>query len=349
MVWLVADERRKRRMKGTVERPDAAVLLLLLALGGLAAHPSVRLTAATPLSTAISSVSSVLFEEKFEDPNVASRGWYDNTTLSLSTAEHIAGSTASLEYRWSAGGTVPVNGASARRQFAPTDSVYLRYWVKYSSNWVGQSQVSYGHHEFYLLTDLESAYSNLAYTHLTAYVEENKGVAQLAIQDGANVDETRIGVDLTAVTERRAVSGCNGTYPDAYATLSCYLAGPNVHWNGKQWRTTPIFDSTPGSSTYKNSWHQIEVFFRLNSILNGVGQRDGLVQYWYDGRLLFDRQDVVFRTGQNPTMRFNQFVMAPYMGDGSPVDQRFWIDDLTVATARLTPVPAPPTNVRIVR
>jgi hypothetical protein len=34
--------------------------------------------------------------------------------------------------------------------------------------------------------------------------------------------------------------------------------------------------------------------------------------------------------------------MAPYIGDGSPVDQRFWIDDLTVATSRpAVPLPAP--------
>jgi len=301
---------------------------------------------------AYAATANLLFEEKFENANVASRGWYDNTTVSLSTTEHIPGSSASLEYRWMLSSTAPINGGSARHLFTPTDSVYVSYWLKYSANWVGQNQVSFGHHEFYLLTDKDPAYSNLAYTHLTGYIEENHGVAQLAIQDGANIDETKIGVDLRGVTENRAVSGCNGTYPDGYATLSCYVASPTAHWNGKQWKTTGIyFDSTPGSSTYKNNWHQIEVFLKMNSIQNGIGQQDGFVQYWYDGQLVIDHQNVVLRTGRNPTMKFNQFVMAPYMGNGSPVDQRFWIDDLTVATAPPTTVavPAAPSNLRIVR
>ena len=43
---------------------------------------------------------------------------------------------------------------------------------------------------------------------------------------------------------------------------------------------------------------------------------------------------VLLRTGQHPEMRFNQFLMTPYIGDGSPVDQTLWVDDLTVATGR---------------
>jgi hypothetical protein len=202
-----------------------------------------------------------------------------------------------------------------------------------------------------LLTDKDPDYSNLAYTHLTGYIEENNGVAQVAIQDGVNVDETKINVDLRTVSENRAVAGCNGTYPDGYATLSCYVAAPSTHWNGKQWRTSSLFNSTPGSANYKNSWHKVTVVFKMNSIVSGIAQPDGIVQYWFDGSAAIDRRNVVLRTGQNPAMRFHQFVMAPYMGDGSPVDQRLWIDDLTIATAPPATVPAPaaPANIRIVR
>ena len=38
--------------------------------------------------------------------------------------------------------------------------------------------------------------------------------------------------------------------------------------------------------------------------------------------------------GANAAMQFNQLVIAPYIGDGSPVTQSLWIDSLTVATAR---------------
>jgi hypothetical protein len=49
---------------------------------------------------------------------------------------------------------------------------------------------------------------------------------------------------------------------------------------------------------------------------------------------LIDHSNVIMRTGAHPTMAFNQFLIAPYIGDGSPVDQTIWFDRLTVATKR---------------
>jgi hypothetical protein len=43
---------------------------------------------------------------------------------------------------------------------------------------------------------------------------------------------------------------------------------------------------------------------------------------------------VLLRTGARASMQFNQFVIAPYIGDGSPVTQSMWIDNLSVATGR---------------
>jgi hypothetical protein len=43
---------------------------------------------------------------------------------------------------------------------------------------------------------------------------------------------------------------------------------------------------------------------------------------------------VQFRTGANPTLLFNQFLIAPYIGAGSPADQYLWVANLTVATGK---------------
>jgi len=43
---------------------------------------------------------------------------------------------------------------------------------------------------------------------------------------------------------------------------------------------------------------------------------------------------VLLRTGAHPTMKFNQLLIGPYIGDGSPVDQSLWVDNLTVATSK---------------
>jgi hypothetical protein len=299
----------------------------------------------------------ILVQENFEDTSFASRGWYDGNGGALSTVEKFDGN-GSFECRFSAGGTGCVGGTPRRHLFTPSQSVYVSYYVKHSTNWVGSGR-SYHPHLFQLITDVDSAYIGPAYTHLTGYIEAVGGVPHLAIQDGRNIDETRVGQDLTAVTEQRSVAGCNGD-SDGYGNGDCYAAGAGVHWNGKVWTPGQIyFDGTPGSPRYKGDWHLVEAYFRLNSIVNGKGAKDGVLKYWYDGQLILDRSDVVLRTGAHPTMRFNQFLIAPYIGDGSPVSQTFWIDDLVIATARpdvpptppsgsASALPAAPTNLRII-
>jgi hypothetical protein len=85
----------------------------------------------------------------------------------------------------------------------------------------------------------------------------------------------------------------------------------------------------------------------MNSIVNGKAVRDGVIQYWYDGNLILNFTNVVIRTGQNPNMKFNQFLIGPYIGVGSPVDQTFWIDKLVLATEPQSQL-APPQNLIVV-
>jgi len=291
------------------------------------------------------SSAGLLFQESFDDANFVTRGWYDGTNLRLSTTEHIPGSLSSAEFHFALGATKPDSGGAIRKKITPTDSVYMSYHVKYSAGWQGSNK-PYHPHEFLFLTNLEGDWDGLAYTHLTAYVEQNEGEPLLAIQDGQNIDETQVGVDLTGITENRGVAGCNGD-SDGYGVGDCYSAG-SVHWNGKLWRAGALyFQDTPGSF-YKNDWHFIEAYFKLNSIVNGKGVADGVMQYWYDGVLIINHSNVVMRTGQYPSMMFNQFIIAPWIGDGSPVDQTFWVDDLTVSTAKSadTLAPSPPTNLQ---
>ncbi len=275
----------------------------------------------------------LLFSEPFEDSNFTSRGWYDNTDLQLTTAEHVPGSTKSLQFHFNNGDTTPTSGGAIRKKFAETDQVYISYYVKYSANWEGSNR-SYHPHEFYLLTNLDGDYSGLASTHLTTYIEQNEGVPLLAIQDSLNIDQSNVHVDLTNSTEQRAVAGCNGD-SDGYGNGDCYRSG-NYWRNGKQWRAVEsYFQDSPGPY-YKNDWHLIEVFIKLNSVTSTTTNADGIMQYWYDGQLLINYSNVVFRTSQHPNMKFNQFVIAPYIGDGSPVAQTFWIDNLTMRKSKTT-------------
>jgi hypothetical protein len=276
---------------------------------------------------------TVLFSEGFDDANVSSRGWYDNTNPAITTTNPHGGAGA-LQMAWQIGGDEPVQGGAIRRKFTGTDRLYVRYWVRYSANFVG-SGLSYDPHEFYITTNQDNDFVGPSTTHLTAYIEQNYqngGRPTLATTDVSNIDQAAApNTDLTNVTENRAVSGCNGN-SDGYPT-DCY--GGSGNWrNEKHWRAGPTFLPTPGPG-YKGDWHMVEVYFQLNTILNGKGQNNGIAQYWFDGQLLIDKQGVLFRTGAFPNMLFTQFMIAPYIGDGSPVAQTMWVDDLVLATGKV--------------
>ncbi len=275
----------------------------------------------------------IFFEELFDDGSFVARGWYDGTTI-RSTTEHIPGSISSAEYHFLPTATTPTSGGAMRKLFTPSESFYLSFYIKHSTNWTGSNH-SYHPHQFNVVTNMDTAYVGPAYTYSTLYVETNEGEPLLALQDSKNVDPDNKDVDLTYITEERAIAGCNGD-SDGHGDGSCYGSYP-TYSNGKQWRAGSIyFQDSPGPY-YKNDWHFIEAYFQMNSIVDGNGVADGQVKYWYDGELIIDHENVMLRTGEHPTMKYNQFMIAPWIGDGSPVDQTFWVDNLTVADSR--PIP----------
>lgn len=291
--------------------------------------------------TSISFGQTILFKETFEDDKLTSRGWYDNNNMKVTIAEHVPGSMSALEFRFLQGARTPTSGGGIRRKFPPGETVYLSYWVKYSANYTGSNK-PYHPHEFLFITNIDGDYIGPAATHLTTYIEQNEGTPMMSIQDALNIDEARIGQDLTNITEQRAVAGCNGS-SDKYGAGECYLSGTK-HLNGKSWKASRIYFTDATGKYYKNDWHFIEAYFKLNSIVSGKGTADGVIQYWFDGELIIDAREAMLRTVQYSAMKFNQFLIAPYIGDGSPIEQVMWIDDLTVATGRPTQTSVSPTH-----
>jgi hypothetical protein len=279
---------------------------------------------------------TLLFQENFADANVASRGWYDGTNVLISTAEHTANSTASAQYHWLVGATTPTSGGAMRKKFTPSNSMYLSYNVKYSTNYVGSAQ-AYHPHEFMALSNLDGDYDGPSISWLAVYVEQNYqngGIPRIAFQDSKSVN-TSMGAlpnNLVTTTENRSTAGCNG-YTETSVVIDCYSMPP--WYSAMEFHAPAIaFQPNPGTG-YKNNWNFVEAYFQMNSIVNGIGQADGVIQYWFNGALLIDRHNVTFRTGAHPTLQFSQFLIAPYIGDGSPVDQSFWVDNLVLATARI--------------
>ncbi len=291
------------------------------------------------LMPASSSAQTILVFEDFETGDFEDKGWYDGFPDQRTTDEYKNGSH-SYEGHFAQG--AKTSGAG-RHLFTPTEKVYISYWVKYSSNWVG-SGVAYHPHEWSILTNEDGIYQGPADTYLTTYIEQNGGRPLLALQDSKNVDPNCI------LLNNNSFVGCNGdfnTYPFTEDRSACSCNGLIGHLDGRDcfpssgsthgyyssrsWHADSIyFRNTPGPY-YKNDWHFIEAYFELNSISGGIGIPDGKIRYWYDGQVLISSDSILLRTGAHPDMKFNQLFYGPYIGVGSPIDQTWWVDDLTVA------------------
>jgi len=108
---------------------------------------------------------------------------------------------------------------------------------------------------------------------------------------------------------------------------------------------------TPAITFSLNTWHHVETYFKMNTVSNGNPVADGIMRMWVDGVSVYNVTNRIYRNGQNPNLKWRTFVIAPWIGDGSPQAQTMWIDDLTVAnTTPDTPSAAlsPPTGLRVI-
>jgi len=305
-----------------------------------------------------SGAQTIFFAENFDNSNFASRGWYDSNGGVIDTSVYSpGGGNSSIRFSFAQGATGPTGGSPRRILFTASESVYISFWVKLgtaSVTWQG-SGVSFHPHVIHLLTDAEpNPAGGLAVTQLTFYIEWNLFTPRLAMQDGQRINLSQLTNSypgLLGSTTTHAVAGGNGPQNQATPTVAGYYcfsncaSGTPIYTNGTDWDS-----ASANANLVNNTWHHVEAYVAMNSISGGVPQADGVIKYWVDGTLVIDRTNVYLRTAQYANQKFNQFMIAPYIGNGSPIDQDMWIDNLIVAdqrTASQTGVPAP-TNLRVI-
>ena len=106
---------------------------------------------------------------------------------------------------------------------------------------------------------------------------------------------------------------------------------------------------TPSITFNSNQWYHIETYFKMNTMNGSNPNSDGIMKMWVDGNSVYSSTTRIYRNGQNPTLKWRMFNIAPWIGDGSPRAQTMWIDELTVANSTLSDLPPnPPTGLRIV-
>lgn len=292
---------------------------------------------------AIPGGGQILFQEGFEDADFEGRGWYDGPSGALSSVEHVGTGKSSFECAFAEGASSCSGGKPARHKLTASASVYMSFHIKFSANWVGSGK-PYHPHMFHFINDIDNEYVGPSHTYLTTYTEVVAGKAFLGLQDSKNVDLNCIlknndsfegcNGDFASYTftEDRSACACNGLL-GLVDGRDCFPNGNGTWYSSRSWTSDGAFQDEAGPN-YKGDWHFVEVYFEMNSIQNGAGIPDGKIRWVQDGKVLVSSDAILMRTGAHPDMKFNQFAMLPYIGDGSPVAQSFFIDDLTVATAR---------------
>jgi hypothetical protein len=246
----------------------------------------------------------LLFHEGFDDAQLTERGWYDGTRFDIVREGAHAGAGC-IAYRWKAGTTNPENSSGIRRLFEPTDTVYLRCYVKLSKGWQWTGRAYHPHLMHFMSTE-NGKYDGPAASHLTVYVEPQNGKLRLAAQDIQNRDTPH------GLTQGPLRGGYNGKTYDSQQQLFT----PDNH----------------------DRWHCVEALFKLNGLDRPRDEpnSDGIVRAWFNGKLVIDHSDVILRSTDFPKMQFNQFLLLPYFGPGLlPGEQSLWIDELVVGTKRL--------------
>jgi PKD repeat protein len=291
---------------------------------------------------------TLLFSEGFEDTNYTTGTvWYDGVGYPVAT-DHRPGSTGTrcVNLTWDTGDAAPndVNGVGAgtiRKAFTASEEIYVSYWVKHSANWTG-SNLSYHPHIFEIVSNLDYAADDgggIACNYTNFYIEENEGVPRLALQDGLNITSNH---SVGCNTETRPVNGCAADC-DNIGIGACGNCSecPDGTCNAR------FFDGPSDVFTGDTTWRHVEARLKMNTISGSVGQPDGIIQYWLDDVLVVNQIGVIIRTNQHATMTLQEFVFAPWIGNGSPVTQSMYIDDLEVwdGVPDITNDPPPPTSV----
>ena len=275
-------------------------------------------------------------------------GWYDGTGGSIDSAVFSPnGGNSSVRFHWNQGSTGEPGGAR-RRKFTASDTVYVAFDVKLgtaSAPWQG-SQLAFHPHIMHLLTDANADFSGLAWNNLTFYIEWSLFTPRLAIQDGQRINLSQLTNSfpgLLGSATPHAVAGGNGSQNQATPSGAGYysIGAPN-YANGTNW-------DSASANFRNNTWHRVEVYVAMNSVVGGMPQANGIIRFWVDGVLVIERTNVYLRTAQFAAQKFNQFILAPYIGNGSPVAQDMWIDNLLVADRRngAPAIPAP-ANLRVI-
>ncbi len=180
---------------------------------------------------------TTLLTEGFEDANISSRGWFDATSISIATdarpgSSGSQGTAVALDERHDGAAGLLAGGFRAQQFGVPLVLGEAEHQLD------RLEPVNYHPHMFHFLTTADDRYIGPSISHLTLYdellyVPGQGGIAPvLSMQDALMIDPTKLMVDLTNVTEQRAIGGYNGR-PEPGLTWDAFDYGGGLYTNYK--------------------------------------------------------------------------------------------------------------------
>ena len=284
-------------------------------------------------NTGVITPKNLLFSESFESTINNTNGWIDGYLADI-VSGGISGNAA--RFSWEQGATQPTNVNTVRKDIGSNNEVYVTYWMKFDSSWRGSGQ-TYHPHLLMLRGNQDyntGIYGGPAYAYMNQYMEViSDTTSPYAIrpswsqQDGKRVN-TSYGtppIDISNTTETRSAGSCNGIKSTGYQGNYnvCYNISGSSWWSSIGWLSDSV-------SVPFNTWVKFAYSMKLNTVTNGIANADGRLRIWMNDTEILKQENVIYRTGFYGTNTFRQFMIAPYIGDGAPVAETMYLDELKI-------------------
>lgn len=89
-------------------------------------------------------------------------------------------------------------------------------------------------------------------------------------------------------------------------------------------------------------WYAVEGYVKLNTITDGKGNKDGILRGWVDGKLAFEKTDLIFRDVDR--LKIEKFWFNIYCSGGNRFgdrDMHVYFDNIVIARKYIGPMAAP--------
>lgn len=210
------------------------------------------------------------------------------------------------------------------RKFPGEDVVYVRFYRKFSPDWVWPPL---GAHDTLLFA---GKYANPVSTDLTLYLDIPQGPAKRLDKDNW---------DLTRQPELVLKSSFQGPGLDFghKGPVISHVGYDNYYGLPYNVRPAPVLEA--------GRWYCFEYMAKMNSTPDS---RDGEVRLWVDGQLITEMKGLTLRNASHMDIKWDRWMLGPRYGgegfkSGPPREQRSWIDGIVVSRRYVGPaVPAKP-------